>query len=314
MLARLPQVSRVSCDRYTEIFNRRQQSFRLQKRRPAMILAAKREGFVLDVPTEYGFEGYRNYYFSHLLNCPYDCRYCFLQGMYRSAAYVLFVNYEDFMAEIEARTAAAVAAGTEAFFFSGYDCDSLAFEGLTGFAESFLPFFEKLEGAWLELRTKSVHIAPLVARPAFDRCVVAWSLSPPTVWRSLEHRTPSPQRRLEAMVRLQSLGWRIALRLDPLVPFIGFEEEWKSFLGQVFERLQVDSLHSVGLGVFRMPRDFHRRLVRLYPREPLLAAPMEETGGVVSYDRETQWALVDFCRRVVLEHVPEERVFTCLTP
>ena len=36
-----------------------------------------------------------------MLNCLYDCRYCFLQGMYRSANYVLYVNYEDFTKDID---------------------------------------------------------------------------------------------------------------------------------------------------------------------------------------------------------------------
>lgn len=33
----------------------------------------------------YGLGGDKNFYFSHMLNCIYDCRYCFLQGMFRSA-------------------------------------------------------------------------------------------------------------------------------------------------------------------------------------------------------------------------------------
>ena len=32
------------------------------------------------VPATYGIGGDENYYFSHMLNCLYDCRYCFLQG------------------------------------------------------------------------------------------------------------------------------------------------------------------------------------------------------------------------------------------
>ena len=36
-------------------------------------------------------------------NCIYDCRYCFLQGMYRSAHYVVFINYEDYQWAIEER-------------------------------------------------------------------------------------------------------------------------------------------------------------------------------------------------------------------
>ncbi|SVD49612.1 uncharacterized protein METZ01_LOCUS402466, partial [marine metagenome] len=54
-------------------------------------------------PEGYGIGGKNNYYFSHMLNCIYDCRYCFLQGMYRSAHYVLFVNYDEFFGAMDAK-------------------------------------------------------------------------------------------------------------------------------------------------------------------------------------------------------------------
>ena len=48
------------------------------------------------------------------------------------------------------------------WFFSGYDCDSLALESITGFADvSFLSFFAKHPNAQLELRTKSVNLKVL---------------------------------------------------------------------------------------------------------------------------------------------------------
>jgi spore photoproduct lyase len=60
--------------------------------------------------------------------------------MYPSAHYLLFVNYEDFYEEIEKM---AMQTPTEpSWFFSGYDCDSLALESLSGFAASALSFFK----------------------------------------------------------------------------------------------------------------------------------------------------------------------------
>ena len=94
--AKFPQATQIPCRRYTEVFNRKGQNFRLQKRGPALILGHKFDTHVLEAPPGYGIGGQRNYYFSHMLNCIYDCRYCFLQGMYSSANYLLFVNYEDF--------------------------------------------------------------------------------------------------------------------------------------------------------------------------------------------------------------------------
>src|ERR1700761_7795137 len=89
---RFPYLVPIMCERYGEIFNRHAQHFRLQKQRPSLILAKKFDHFVLPTPAGYGIGGTHNFYFSHMLNCIYDCRYCFLQGMYNSAHYVIFVN------------------------------------------------------------------------------------------------------------------------------------------------------------------------------------------------------------------------------
>ena len=109
-----------------------------KKKQPALILARKHKGLVLPSPKEYAIGAEHNYYFSHMLNCLYDCRYCFLQGKFQSAHYVLFVNYEDFIEEMQLilnqHDEEAV------HFFSGYDCDSLALEPVTDFTNDFFSF------------------------------------------------------------------------------------------------------------------------------------------------------------------------------
>ncbi len=100
ILRRYPRAQIIKCASYTEVFNRKAQNFRLQKKKPALILAEKHSGHVLPTPAQYGIGAEHNYYFSHMLNCLYDCRYCFLQGMFQSAHYVLFVNYENFIDEL----------------------------------------------------------------------------------------------------------------------------------------------------------------------------------------------------------------------
>ena len=59
------------------------------KSAPALILAEKSGRRVLAAPEGYGISG-KNFYFSHMLRCLFNCRYCFLQRMYPSAHYVLF--------------------------------------------------------------------------------------------------------------------------------------------------------------------------------------------------------------------------------
>src|SRR5690242_7321922 len=97
----------IEYNHYKEVFNPKSQNFRIQKQEPALILAEKKGARVFQSPPGFGIGGQLNYYFSHMLNCLYDCRYCFLQGMYSSANYVVFVNFEDFMQDIQQLSASA---------------------------------------------------------------------------------------------------------------------------------------------------------------------------------------------------------------
>jgi len=226
--ARFPRASQVFCERYGEVFNPKAQDFRLQKQKPALILANKHDRRVLETPAGYGIGGERNYYFSHMLNCLYDCRYCFLQGMYRSAHYVLFVNYEDFYSEIDGILENAN--GEPCWFFSGYDCDSLALEPFTAFAEQFLPFFAPRPQARFELRTKSTQVRSLLSQEALPNAVVAFSFTPEEIHGTLEHKVPGIQRRIDSMLQLQHAGWSLGLRFDPLIYQPGYREHYRTLL------------------------------------------------------------------------------------
>ncbi len=309
ILERFPRARRIPCERYTEVFNPKSQNFRLQKRHPALILAHKPNGFVLPAPDGYAVGGGRNFYFSHMLNCLYDCRYCFLQGMYRSAHYVLFVNFEDYREAIDAELAASDAEQT--WFFSGYDCDSLAMESVTGFVADFLPFFAERPSAWLELRTKSSQVSALLNREPIPNCVVAFSFTPDETARALEHKAPSVDKRLAAMEKLQQRGWRLGLRFDPLIYQEGFEEQYRRLYDSLFRIVDAERLHSVSLGGFRLPKGFFRNMQRLYPDEALFAGPLRESGGMVGYRPDLEQTLREFCSTELLRYIPESIFYPC---
>lgn len=305
---RFPKANVVTCERYGEVFNPKAQNFRLQKQQPSLILAAKHNGFVLPAPLSYNIGGQRNYYFSHMLNCIYDCRYCFLQGMYRSANYVLFINYEDFDSAIEQVTNES---DQPAYFFSGYDCDSLALEPVTGFIKHTLPLFRKLDNAWLELRTKSTQIRSLLEVEAMANCIVAFSLSPDVLATALEHKAPPLTKRLDALEKLQQAGWPIGLRFDPIIYCDNYQQLYDEFFEQVFARIDSKQLHSVSLGAFRMPQGFYRNMVKLYPKEKLFAGPLAESQPMVSYETELEQQMLAFCQEKLLQLMPEEKLFIC---
>lgn len=309
ILARYPAITPVVCDHFGEIFNRKSQNFRLQKQRGALVLAKKHNQLVHEAPDGYGVGGDRNYYFTHMMNCLYDCRYCFLQGMYRSAFYVLFVNYEDFAEEI--LSIARKHEGEEVHYFSGYDCDSLALEPVTGFCDYFLPVIRTQKNAWIELRTKSTQIRQLLAMQPLENCIVAFSLSPEDIINSLEHKTPSLQSRLNAIKKLQSRGWKTGLRFDPVIYQDDYESAYKNMFETVFSEISPELLHSVSLGGFRMPEQFFKNIIKLYPDEKLFSGPMEKNSGLISYKQDIEQQMMETCTEQLLTHIPQQLLYSC---
>ena len=309
VLKRLKRAEVVEIAHYGELFNRRAQNFRLQKQDSKLIIANKHRGHVLAAPDGYGLGGPHNYYFSHMLNCIYDCRYCFLQGMYQSANQVLFVNYDDFAAQI--RATANQHAGQPVWFYSGYDCDSLAYDPVTGFIDYFLPVFAEIDNAWLEIRSKSTQIRALMKQPVNERVVTAFSFSDSHSHEKLEHGVPSIEKRIRAMKQLQQAGWPVGLRLDPLVYHQRFEAAFRDLLAQIFSEIDGSKIHSVSLGTFRLTRNHHRTISRLYPDEPLFAQPSQLNNGIVSYPLQQERDMMKFCEQELMHYIPPASYHPC---
>lgn len=299
----------VEIDHYGEVFNPRAQNFRLQKLNPALIIARKQKRRILPVPEGYGLGERNNYYFSHMLNCMYDCRYCFLQGMYSSAHQVIFVNYEDYASDI---VEIAARHGTDpVWFFSGYDCDSLAYEPVTRFARFFVPVFAQIDNAWLELRTKSTQVRQLLGLEPCERVVTAFSFTDQHSHRKLERGVPTFAKRIAAMQSLIDAGWPVGLRLDPIVYHDNYRQAFAQLLEGIFTRIDASKLHSVSLGAFRMPRNNFKQISKLYPDEPLFAQTLALSNGIISYPRNQEEEMIDYCQQQLLQYIPEKIYHPC---
>jgi spore photoproduct lyase len=299
----------IECENYQEVFNVNSQNFRIQKQNPALILAEKTGNLVLSAPKSFGIGGRANYYFSHMLNCLYDCRYCFLQGMYPSAHYVVFINYEDFAIAIDKILQESTE--TPIYFFSGYDGDSLAFEPVTQFLEFFLPFFAKNPRAILELRSKSANVHSLLQKPPLENVIAAFSLTPEPISQKLEHQVPPLAKRLQAMGELAKAGWKIGLRLDPLIAADHFSQYYQELISAIFQNVSPESIHSVSLGPLRFPEKMFHKMVKLHPQEPLLAQALVKRDRHYSYSEILENKLKNTVMEYLQKYLQPQLLFEC---
>ncbi|MBD23365.1 MAG: DNA photolyase [Alphaproteobacteria bacterium] len=257
----------IICEKYSEVFNPKNQNFRIQKKNPSLILAQKKKKIVFKTPSEFtiGFE--QNYYFSHMLNCVYDCKYCFLQGMFNSANYLIFVNYEDFFNEISKTIKKNH--NKKICFFSGYDCDSLALENITNFASNFINFFKNYNNAFLEIRTKSINIKQLINIKPIKNVIVAYSINPQKIIKEFEQKTPNFDSRLNSLKKIQDNGWNIGLRFDPIFITEKNKKDYFKFLEKIFTNLKCSLIHSITIGKFRMSEKFLKKIIKIRPEDTL---------------------------------------------
>ena len=308
ILKKYSKAPQIICNHYGEIFNIKQQNFRTQKQAPSLIIAIKKGTKILPTPEGFGIGSTENYYFSHMQNCLYDCRYCFLQGMYNSAHYLWFVNYDDFKKEI-INTASKNT--NIKYFFSGYDCDSLVFESLTNFAHEFINFFASVKNSFLELRTKSVNIKAIKELAIIKNIIIAFSFTPDEISKAIEHKTPPINSRIKAMTELSKLGWQVGIRLDPLIYHKNYKLLYDKLIIDIFSHLKISNLHSISIGELRFPNDMYKKIINLYPEEKLLNNNLVQKDNIVSYNQEIEQELQNFILKKLSSYINQDRIFSC---
>lgn len=294
----------ISCDSYQEVFNPKRNDFALQKHHPALILANKHSGHLQ--PSPYGLGGKHNFYFSHMLNCIYDCSYCFLQGFFPSAHYVLFINYEGFFTAIAEKMTQIN--NQECYFFSGYDCDSLAYEPISKFVENALPFFQQHSNAYLELRTKSLQIKPLLKTSAISNCIVAFSLSTELVAKEYEKGVPTPAKRINAMQELTKQGWMVGARLDPLMWYDDWQNGYGKLIDDIAGAVPEQQMHSITLGTLRFPSTMVNAVKQRHPTAKFLTQGMIASDKALSMQPQLHQEMLDFCQAKLLQYYPANKI------
>ena len=297
---RFAKAHQIVCENYREVFNRKGQNFRLQKHKPSFILAKKYGELLHPIPPSFSIGAKHNYYFSHFLNCPYDCNYCYLQAMLPSAHYVFFVNFDQFQEAIQKKVDEV---GLDTItFYSGYDGDSLAMEPITHFCEEFLPFFATLPPtAELEIRTKSVLTTPFMKTEPVPNVIIAYTLNPDPIARKFETNAPLVKARIDALCRVAERGWKIGLRFDPILDVVGSENLYTDFFTDLFRKIPHESIHSITLGTFRLPKAMQKTMAQLQRKD----------GLVISEQRPE---ILFFCKHLLEKNFPKEKVFVCQEP
>ncbi|MCK9376020.1 MAG: radical SAM protein [Syntrophobacterales bacterium] len=197
--------------------------------------------------------------------CPFNCHYCYLQ-LAQGGAHGP-VQFTNPWPEVE-RQLEQIPGGV---FSSGEWADSLATH--PPLLRPAIAYFRRQQDKFLFLTTKSADLSPLLDMEPTPQVWVSFSLNAVPAWERFEHRTPHPYERLAAAQTLQEAGWRVRVRLDPIIQEIGVEH-----YRDIAERLRRLGPERVTVGTLRkLPGLSH------WPKGTPLEAHYTSPSGVKLY-------------------------------
>lgn len=92
-----PQATVIPIKHYKNIFDKQIDS--QQRFEKCRVIAAKKGNAIHEAPWGYGHSD-TGYFFTTVLNCLFDCQYCYLKGAFKNDFPVIFINYEDIAKQI----------------------------------------------------------------------------------------------------------------------------------------------------------------------------------------------------------------------
>ena len=309
ILTQFPQAEVIDIDHYKDVFCRSRQDYVRQHAAQNLILAAKHgELLYPGAPVCQNFGNEHFYYTSCVMNCVFDCEYCYLKGMYPSANLVVFVNLEDIFAEVEKRLATH-----PVYLCVSYDTDLLALEHLTGYAARWIEFVRRMNTGGqrlrIELRTKGTGGSLWQTVRPEAGVICAFTISPQQVIDAYEHGTASLAGRLAGAEAAMEQGFSVRLCFDPMIYCSDWKKHYDAMFAQVCGTLDLEKLADVSVGTFRISQDYLKKMRKNEPDSAVVQFPYQNDGGVYHYPTALMEEMEQYMTEKLAAYLPAERIF-----
>ncbi|MCQ2497062.1 MAG: radical SAM protein [Lachnospiraceae bacterium] len=315
LISRLPNSEIIEINHYKDVFCRSRQDFAKQKKSPALILAHKKGELIYEgAKVCQSFGNAHFYYTSCIMNCVYNCEYCYLSGMYPSGNIVIFMNLEDYFEEIS-RTLLK----NPMYICVSYDTDLLALNHLTGVLNRWIEFVDTKENLSIEIRTKCGNISSvkesLKCCKHPERIIFAFTVSPEAVIERYEKGTASLTARLKALAELQELKIPCRIAFDPMIYLPDWKPVYEEMADIIFKgrdnypKIDCNKIFDVSIGSFRISDTYLKNMRRNLPSSAITQFPYDNDGGVYHYPdeimKEMEAYMLGRCRKIL----PEDKIF-----
>lgn len=316
IVSKFPNAQIITIDHYKDVFNRHGQNSVIQHNAQSLILARKKDHYFYEgAPVCQDFGNTNFYYCSTMMNCVYDCSYCYLKGMYPSGHMVVFVNLEDYFTELD-----EYLKHQQMYVCISYDADLLAMESMTGYVALWSAYAAAHENLKIEIRTKCAN-PKMWELPCLSNVIYAFTLSPQEMIDAFEQNTPSAAARIACATQGLQKGYPVRLCFDPMLYLPDWEKAYAGLLAQLdaaFSREGEEAENSAfgwsrikdaSVGTFRISQDYMKKLRRVQPYAPAVQYPYVNVGGVYQYPPKLLQEMEIYMIKELEKRIDKENIY-----
>ena len=229
--------------------------------------------------------------------CPFYCEYCFLKSYFSERDVVLYTNKKSLFEELERR----LSEGKKRRFYLGEYSEPLWANRFNGLVSEIIEIFRGYPEEELEVRTKFNDVDFLKDIRPLKNIIFAWSLLPEDISERIEKGVPSVEERIKAMVKTKEMGFRIGVRLEPLLLYKGWEDGYSKLMKKVSFALD----EPLEMGALRLTPSLRRLIYSKNPESEILKNEfILSKDGKLRYPRGIRFRLYNY----ILSLIPKSRV------
>ncbi len=247
---------------------------------------------------------------SQILNCPYNCTYCYLHSFYGKDDIVVVKDENKILSEVKEYMQKAyrpLRIGT------GEYSDSLALKEAHSLSIKLIDLFSKQDQHLLELKTKSLNIEPFLSLGHKGKTVMAWSVNPEVVARIEEFDSPSPLERIVAAKKCVAAGYPVAFHFDPIIYFDNWANEYGQFIDYLFSQIPAEKIAWISLGTLRFPLKQKQIIKEKFSHSKLnLDVMMQGDDNKLRYPEELRFKLYQYIYQKIRHLIKEVYVYLCM--
>ncbi len=310
ILMGFPNATIIYINHYKDIFCRANQNYISQQASHSLILARKTGTKIYKgSPVCQSFDNKYFYYTSCMMNCLYNCEYCYLKGMYQSGYLVLFINLEDIFDEV-----CEMLQEHPVYLCVSYDTDIMAMEQIFHLGEKWCNFVNTINQKspnelTIEIRTKCGNQSNWENLKVSPNVIFAFTISPEYVIDHFERGTSSLSARLNCASSLINAGFPVRLCFDPMIYCKDWKTHYKDMLTKATASINFSSLYDVSVGSFRISKEYLKKMRHMLPDSAIAFFPYENTEGFYHYPSDIQNEMEQFLFSELSGHISKDKIF-----